>query len=244
MATRSGYIGRSPGDDGVIISRQVFNVTSDTSTFTFLSQYTPGYLDIYLNGTKLVEGSDYTATDGSTFILNTFAVNGDVIEAIAQKVQNFGNPVEDLTNLTVSNDVTVGRNVSASGFVTATNYYGDGSSLTGLPQQGVGIQSGGAVVGYAVTTLNFIGVGNTFKLSGSTVDISIQGGGGGGGIGATSGIATYSLYSNQSVLTGGDYQLVNQDESGAGYNYGAFGPITVSTGSTIFVGEFDEFVII
>lgn len=43
---------------------------------------------------------------------------------------------------------------------------------------GVGIQSGGFVVGTAVTTLNFIGVGNTFSVDGDTVNISISGNGG------------------------------------------------------------------
>ena len=47
--------------------------------------------------------------------------------------------------------------------------------------QGIGIQSGGLNVAVGViTALNFIGVGNTFKVSGTTVDISIQGGGGSG----------------------------------------------------------------
>lgn len=44
---------------------------------------------------------------------------------------------------------------------------------------GVGIQSAGSVIsGVGVTQLNFIGTGNTFRVSGGTVDISIQGGGG------------------------------------------------------------------
>jgi len=43
---------------------------------------------------------------------------------------------------------------------------------------GVGIQSAGSVVtGVGITQLNFIGTGNTFRVSGGTVDISISGGG-------------------------------------------------------------------
>ena len=43
---------------------------------------------------------------------------------------------------------------------------------------GVGIQSAGSVVtGVGITQLNFIGAGNTFRVSGGTVDISISGGG-------------------------------------------------------------------
>ena len=64
-------------------------------------------------------------------------------------------------------DVT---NVDSIGVVTARN---------GI--QGIGIQSGGLNVAVGVlTALNFIGAGNTFKVTGTTVDISIQGGGGGG----------------------------------------------------------------
>jgi hypothetical protein len=70
--------------------------------------------------------------------------------------------------------------VVVTGIVTATSYRGDGSQLTGLPQQGVGINSAGTNVGYGITTLNFIGTGNTFAVTGTTVDISIAGGGGGG----------------------------------------------------------------
>ena len=50
---------------------------------------------------------------------------------------------------------------------------------------GVGIQSGGAVIGSGITTLNFIGAGNTFATSGGIVDISISGSGGGGGGGGS-----------------------------------------------------------
>ena len=44
----------------------------------------------------------------------------------------------------------------------------------------VGIQSGGVQIGAGITQLNFVGTGNTFAVNGTTVDISIQGGGGGG----------------------------------------------------------------
>ena len=44
--------------------------------------------------------------------------------------------------------------------------------------RGIGIQSGGVTIGSAVTTLNFVGTGNTFLFNSSTntLDISIQGG--------------------------------------------------------------------
>ena len=58
----------------------------------------------------------------------------------------------------------------------------------------VGIQSGGVQIGAGITQLNFIGTGNTFAVNGTTVDVSIQGGGGTGAGGTwstyTAGIAT------------------------------------------------------
>lgn len=54
---------------------------------------------------------------------------------------------------------------------------------------GVGIQSAGTVIGTGITTLNFIGLGNTFAVNGNVVDISITGGGD-ASYASTAGIAT------------------------------------------------------
>ena len=80
--------------------------------------------------------------------------------------------------------------VNVTGVVTATNFVGNltgnvtgsGNGLTGISTNfvsAIGIQSAGIAIGAGITQLNFIGVGNTFAVNGTTVDISIQGGGGG-----------------------------------------------------------------
>ena len=48
-----------------------------------------------------------------------------------------------------------------------------------LANDRVGIQSAGVLIGQA-ETLNFVGTGNTFAVNGSTIDVSISGGGGSG----------------------------------------------------------------
>ena len=89
MADRNGYIGRAPSDSSVTVARQTFSPTGVTTDFTFASGYTSGFFDIFINGVKMIEGSDYTSTDGSTFsILNGGVVSGDVIEAVAYKAFN------------------------------------------------------------------------------------------------------------------------------------------------------------
>jgi len=90
---------------------------------------------------------------------------------------------EDVTNIDSVGLITARKGIISSGVVTATSFSGAGSGLTGVSTNfvsAVGIQSAGTVIGVGITQLNFIGVGNTFAVSGTTVDISIQGGGGGG----------------------------------------------------------------
>ena len=92
MADRNGYIGRAPSDSSVVVARQTFSPTGITTDFTFASGYTVGYLDVYLNGAKQIEGQDYNANDSSTFeVLGGGAQSGDVIEAVAYKAFNVSN---------------------------------------------------------------------------------------------------------------------------------------------------------
>ena len=69
-----------------------------------------------------------------------------------------------------------------------------GATVTGTLKGAseVGIQSGGVQIGAGITQLNFIGLGNTFAVNGTTVDVSISGNTGAGGTWSsyTAGIAT------------------------------------------------------
>jgi len=63
-----------------------------------------------------------------------------------------------------------------------------GASFTGIVTAAGGFNLGISSAGTTITsgpvkTLNFVGTGNTFAVSGTSVDISISGGSGGGGIG-------------------------------------------------------------
>ena len=72
-------------------------------------------------------------------------------------------------------------NVSVAGVITATTFIGASQ---------VGIQSEGVQIGAGVTQINFLGAGNTFAVSGNTVDVSIAVAAGGTWTGYTAGIAT------------------------------------------------------
>ena len=121
MADRSGYIGRAPSDSSITVARQTNQPTGVTTTFVFNSGYDVGYLDVYVNGSKLINALDYTASDTQNVSLTTAAQSGDVIEFVAYKAFNLTNVVSS-----TSGDLTV------NGSVTATSFIGDGSSLTGI----------------------------------------------------------------------------------------------------------------
>ena len=119
MADRNGYIGRAPGDSSVVISRQIFDSTGVTTDFTFASGYTVGYLDLYLNGTRLIEGPDYAATDGSTISLISPAQDGDVLEGVAYKA----------FNLTTDNRVGIQSSGLLIGNAESINFVGTGNTF-------------------------------------------------------------------------------------------------------------------
>jgi hypothetical protein len=71
------------GGGNTVFARQNWtaNATVNT-TFTVTAGYTIGQLDVYQNGVKLLVGSDVDASDGTTIILTTPAVNGDIVEIV------------------------------------------------------------------------------------------------------------------------------------------------------------------
>ena len=100
-------------------------------------------------------------------------------------------------SLTVSGNLSIGGTITYED-VTNVDSIGVITARSGI--QGIGIQSGGVNVAVGViTALNFIGAGNTFKVTGNTVDISIQGGGGGGGSGAGFSTSNAGLHTTSSI---------------------------------------------
>ena len=120
MAKNAGYLGRVPGDNSVVIAKQVHQPTGVQTDFTFASGYTVGYMDCYINGSRLIEPDDYTATDGSTVGLTTAATNGDVLELVAYKAFDVGNVTDAGGNFTVGENLTVSGNALVSGGVDAS----------------------------------------------------------------------------------------------------------------------------
>ena len=76
----SAYIGNAPSPQSTQ-TRQTFLATSGMTTFNTVG-YTAGFVDVYMNGVRLVDGTDFTATNGSTVVLTTGAAAGDIIDIL------------------------------------------------------------------------------------------------------------------------------------------------------------------
>ena len=91
--------------------------------------------------------------------------------------------------------------------------------------KGVGIFSGGtAVHSGIITSLNFIGAGNTFAVAGGKVDISIAGGGG-GAVGA----GTDKVFYENDIGVAQSYTITS------GKNAMSAGPITLANGVVVTI---------
>ena len=83
----------------------------------------------------------------------------------------------DFTVGNPSASIGYGATISSTGNITAGIV--TGTLFSGASQ--IGIQSAGTQIGAGITQLNFVGAGNTFKVTGTTVDVSISGNTGAGG---------------------------------------------------------------
>ena len=74
-------------------SRQTTSFTASANDTTFSVTYTPGFIDVYVNGVRL-SASDYTATNGTSVVLTQAAFAGDVIDITSYQndgfVDNYG----------------------------------------------------------------------------------------------------------------------------------------------------------
>jgi len=100
-----GWINAGSSVNGTA-DRFKYTATASQTTFTGADDnantlaYDAGYLDVYLNGIKLVNGSDFTASNGTSIVLTTGASASDILEVIAYGTFQLAN-----FSITDANDV-------------------------------------------------------------------------------------------------------------------------------------------
>ena len=75
-------IDTTPTNASSATTRVTSHVIAGAGQTTFNVNYTVGYVDIFLNGSKL-DSTEFTATDGTTVILTDPAIANDVVEFVA-----------------------------------------------------------------------------------------------------------------------------------------------------------------
>jgi len=146
-----------------IRTRQTFTASAGQTTFSF--SYNVNFVDVYINGVKLTD-AEFTATNGSSVVLAVGSFVGDIVEIVSYSTVSagggaygIGNLVEDLTpqlggDLDLFNKFITGTGgANITGVVTATQFRGDGSQLTGIIAEGSGItiKDSGSNIGIAGT---------------------------------------------------------------------------------------------
>ena len=107
-----------------------YTATSGQTTFTGSDDnantlgYDAGFLDVYLNGVKLVNGTDFTATNGTSIVLSTGAVINDILEVIAYGTFSLASfsigDANDVSIGGVTNNQALLYNSGGSNFVPGT----------------------------------------------------------------------------------------------------------------------------
>lgn len=73
------------------ISRNTYSYIATSGQTIFPATYTPGNVDVFQNGSKLLNGSDFTATNGTSITLMSGAAVNDVIEVVGYTAVNLTN---------------------------------------------------------------------------------------------------------------------------------------------------------
>ena len=152
----AGYIGSkasvvTPGAE----RKKIFAITTTTTSLTGLV-YTPGFVHVFHNGVRLVDGTDYTATNGTSITLTTAAQNGDEVVVISYATFQ--------TSDTVS--------ASAGGTFTGGVVFDGAATFNGTV---TGIQSGAGLFkgenGETGDTTN--GAGDIFRINEQTLNTNV-----------------------------------------------------------------------
>ena len=222
----------------------IATATAGQTSFPFT--YNVGFLDVFVNGVKL-QHSEFGATNGTSVTLTHGAFLGDQVEFISYNTTATGggggggggisNVVEDTSpelggNLNLNNkNITGTGNISITGDVTATNFSGNGSSLTNLNATNLT----GALPAISGANLTGINVFKTIAVSGQS-DVVAD---------SISDTVTFVAGSNMTLTTnaaGDSITFASSGGGGGGSNPGfstSGGNFTINAGATTVIDSFN-----
>ena len=137
----------SPGNTAYLTTTS-FTATAGQTTFTPSATYQVGYINVIRNGSQLAP-ADFTATNGTTVVLNNACVAGDVVvtqgytlSSIANALPSTGGTVTGAT--TFNSSVTI-NGASASGYTGFKNRIINGNMVVDQRNAGASVTGNNAV---------------------------------------------------------------------------------------------------
>ena len=162
------YIGNQP------FGKTVRTVTTETiasakTAYYPNGGYMAGYVDVYVNGVRLSESLDFTATDGSLVTLLYTPNIGDTVEIVTYGSVEIANAVRRSGD-TFSGNVYVGSNVYIS---TSTISVGNATVNTQITAGNIALNGSTLTIGNSTVNTVFTGdtvtVGGTLSLGNTTI---------------------------------------------------------------------------
>jgi hypothetical protein len=134
--------------------RTVTNFTATAGQTSFsVPSYTVGYIDVYRNGVRLVS-TDYTATTGTTVVLNNACTVGDAVVTESFLVSSVLNAIPNSPASVGTSNIVSGVTLTSPTLVTpalGTPASGVLTNCTGLPQAGLGTNVAGNGPAFSAT---------------------------------------------------------------------------------------------
>ena len=125
----NGWINAGSSVNGTS-ERQSYTVGTSSGSYTgsttvFPATYDAGFVDVYLNGIRLVDGDDFTATNGTSITLATAAATGHSLEIVGYGTFQLQNTdLDDLNDVTITspaNNEVLTYNSTSGKFENAAN---------------------------------------------------------------------------------------------------------------------------
>jgi len=153
--------------------RNTYTATAGQTTFS--ATYDVGYVDVFLNGVKLLVGTDVTATSGSTVVLATGATVGDIIDIVGygtfQLADHYSKTASDARFLGLAGGTMTGDIDGNGNKVLFGNVY---SQLSDLPSAST--YHGMFAHVHATGKGYFAHAGNWVALANDTEKLNLSGG--------------------------------------------------------------------
>jgi len=205
-----------------------YTATAGQTSFTVPS-YTVGYIDVYRNGVRLAS-TDYTASSGTTIILNNGCALGDTVTTESFYVSSILNAIPATAGAINSTYLSSGLTLASP---TITNPTISNPTISGTPT-GVGVLTSGTAVSASSTSVDFTGIPSWVKrITVMLVGISTNGSSLlrfqlGSGSPTTSGYLGAQISITAGQATGGN-------NSSSGFDIQTYGP--AATAAALYSGS-------